>query len=131
MSSWARTPRSCACGCGHTFTPRNPSHRYAHPTHAPRRQQHPGRGATYRRARAQLFATPPDGAPCPRCGHPMSNQQWATGQLQAGHVHDLALHPHAPLLLRYEHGRCNQSAGATLGNRLRTAVTATRTSRDW
>lgn len=69
-------------------------------------------GRAYRRRRAEL--PPPDGAPCPRCRQPM----WPTQRLHAGHVVDRALGgSDGPL--QWEHGACNEAAGARLGNRLR------------
>src|SRR5688572_16739064 len=53
--------------------------------------------------------------PCPRCDEPMLPGQ----ALDWGHSKDRALFPDAKAD-RVEHARCNQSAGAALGNRLRT-----------
>ena len=69
-------------------------------------------------------------AVCPRCRRVIyPGEEW-----DAGHARDLALHPQqdttrawvrnavARGLLRPEHRRCNRSAGAALGNRMRGKV---------
>ena len=73
---------------------------------------------------------------CPYCGWPM----WRTQELELDH------HPGrvfgGPQVTRLAHARCNRSAGAAMGNRLRgqrrdgrrrrwVAVQPLRTSRDW
>lgn len=116
--------RACACGCGHTFTTRNPAHRYAHPTHRPPKAPHYTPAEL--RQRAQLLAHPPCGQPCPRCGQPMHPHQ----RLDTGHIIDRALGG-AGMGFRWEHAHCGRSAGATLGNRLRLGLGTTRTTRDW
>lgn len=82
----------------------------------------PDRGldAEYRRQRAAL--APWEGQPCPRCGQPMLEGQ----RIDAGHSVDRVLGG-AGSALRWEHARCNRSAGASLGNRLRVG----RTPRRW
>lgn len=53
---------------------------------------------------------------CRRCGDPIEpGQRW-----QLGHITDLALGGN-PKTRKPEHARCNETAGATLGNALRTA----------
>lgn len=133
--------RTCACGCGATFATTNPAKRYTHPTHRPPKMgsTQAGRGWHYQQLRKLVMAQPPNGRPCPRCHQPMTNEQWVTGRLQCGHVTDLALTDRSRKLtladLRMEHGRCNGSAGASLGNRLRAGTlkvsVGIRTSRPW
>jgi hypothetical protein len=70
-----------------------------------------GLGWSHQKARAAM--PPPHGDPCPFCCQPM----WPHQRLHADH-------PTARVLgggdtLRWAHGRCNESAGASLGNLLR------------
>lgn len=102
--------RACACGCGQPIT--HPWQRWA-TGHSPRKTASPHRGAAYRAERARL--APPHGAPCPRCGQPMTDHQHAAGLLDAGHSIDIAYGGHASPL-RWEHRWCNRSAGAAQGN---------------
>lgn len=108
--------RVCACGCGHPFRTTHPHKWYAHSSHRPKKAPH--YTADERRIRAQLQRNPPSGDPCPRCGNPMTLDQWQRGQLDTGHVVDRALGG-ANMGLRWEHSRCGRSAGATMGNQRR------------
>jgi len=74
----------------------------------------PQYGYAHRKARNQAIDAMPNGAPCPRCNRPMYKWQ----RLQLGHVVSVAMGgSNGPT--RIEHGACNESAGARLGNRLR------------
>lgn len=74
----------------------------------------PQYGAAHRKARKQALDMMPNGAPCPRCNRPMYRWQ----RLHLGHVVSVAIGgSNGPT--RIEHGACNESAGARLGNRLR------------
>lgn len=76
----------------------------------------PQYGRAHRKARDKALDMMPNGAPCPRCNRPMYKWQ----RLQLGHVISVAMGgSNGPT--RIEHGVCNESAGARLGNRLRRA----------
>lgn len=105
------------------FQTTHPHQVYAHASHRPKKGGH--YTAAEKRQRKLMLQHPPNGEPCPRCGHPMLPGQ----RLDTGHVVDKVLHG-ADLGLRWEHTTCGRSAGATLGNRLR-AVVHVRTSRAW
>lgn len=77
-------------------------------------------GRQYRKRRAEL--PPPQGDPCPFCQLPM----WPGQRLQTDHVVPRALGG-ASGPLRWAHGRCNEAAGARLGNQAR----ARRSGRRW
>lgn len=127
----APSVRYCACPCRQPFTTSNPAKRYLHASHRPPRQAH-YTNAEHKQRRA-LLAHPPNGEPCPRCGFPMTREQFLTGKLHTGHVVDRVLGG-AGLGFRFEHNSCGFGAGATLGNHLRKAqakVRATVTSREW
>ena len=75
----------------------------------------PQYGYEHRKDRTRAIDAMPHGAPCPRCNRPMYKWQ----RLQLGHVVSVAMGgSDGPT--RIEHGACNESAGARLGNRLRT-----------
>lgn len=125
--------RTCACGCLTQFVTTHPHRRYLNRQHWPRKGSH--YTADEKRARAALFATLPNGAPCHWCGQPMTNEQRAAGQLISGHVIDKVLGG-ADLGLRYEHKTCGYGAGGRLGrrrDRQRRArgAAVVRTSRRW
>ena len=68
----------------------------------------------------------PEGDPCPRCGLPM----WPDQRLDAGHVVDSVFGgDDGPR--RWEHAKCNQAAGASLGGRLRSRKPKVVRSRKW
>ncbi len=71
-------------------------------------------GRQYRKRRAEL--PEPWGMPCPFCRRPMLASQ----RLQTDHVVPRAFGG-SDSPLRWSHGRCNERAGAQLGNRLRSA----------
>jgi hypothetical protein len=74
----------------------------------------PQYGTEHRKARDTALDMMPNGAPCPRCNRPMYKWQ----RLQLGHVVSVAMGgSNGPT--RMEHGSCNESAGARLGNRLK------------
>ena len=74
----------------------------------------PQYGRAHRKARDKALDMMPNGAPCPRCNRPMYRWQ----RLHLGHVVSVAVGgSNGPT--RIEHGTCNESAGARLGNRLR------------
>jgi hypothetical protein len=74
----------------------------------------PQYGTEHRKARDRALAMMPNGAPCPRCNRPMYKWQ----RLQLGHAVSVAMGgSNGPT--RMEHGSCNESAGARLGNRLK------------
>jgi hypothetical protein len=74
-----------------------------------------GLGAGHAADKRRLLALFRDGDPCWRCGQPMHLWQG----LHRGHIISRALGGvNGPAAL--EHGKCNTSAGAALGNRLRT-----------
>lgn len=84
-----------------------------------------GYGAEHAKRRAQLAADLVDGDPCCRCGQAMYRWQLDVARndmrgLDADHyMQARALGGGLPDALA--HRRCNRSAGATLGNRLRGA----------
>jgi hypothetical protein len=69
-------------------------------------------GRPYRRRRAEL--PEPNGEPCPFCRLPM----WPGQRLHSDHSIPRVLGG-ADSPLRWSHGRCNEAAGARLGNRRR------------
>jgi hypothetical protein len=74
----------------------------------------PQYGYEHRKARIRALDMMPNGALCPRCNRPMYKWQ----RLQLGHTVSVAMGgSNGPT--RIEHGVCNESAGARLGNRLR------------
>lgn len=74
----------------------------------------PQYGYAHRKARVKAIAMMVNGTPCPRCNRPM----YKTQRLQLGHVVSVAMGgTNGPT--RLEHGHCNESSGARLGNRLR------------
>lgn len=85
----------------------------------------PAYGAEHRAAARRLKAAMRDGDPCCRCGQPMWRWQLALDRhdirgIDADHYRQARAHGgHLPDALA--HRRCNRSAGATLGNRLRGA----------
>lgn len=73
-----------------------------------------GLGWAHQKRRGVLLDRHVDGTPCAVCGRPMYRSQ----RLQADHSVPRALGgTEADRLL---HGRCNESRGARLGNRMRT-----------
>jgi 5-methylcytosine-specific restriction endonuclease McrA len=71
-------------------------------------------GRPYQRRRQAL--PKPEGDPCPFCHRPM----WPHQRLQTDHLVPRALGGgDGPL--RWAHGKCNEAAGARLGNRRRSA----------
>ena len=74
----------------------------------------PQYGYAHKKARALAIASMVEGTPCPRCHRPMYKRQ----RLQLGHVISVAMGgTNGPT--RLEHGACNESAGAKLGNRIK------------
>lgn len=101
-----------------------------------------GLGHTHQQLRAHLLRVLQDGTPCRRCTWPMVHPDrchygpcfYCT--LDLGHYTDRVLGGGGPREL--EHRRCNRSAGARLGNALRTRASRTQArarkrqhSRDW
>lgn len=72
-----------------------------------------GLGASHVQERKQALARLQDGDPCAYCGQPMFRGQ----RLHLDHSVPRAVGGEGPR--RLVHGRCNESAGAKLGNRLR------------
>jgi hypothetical protein len=74
----------------------------------------PQYGYEHRKDRTRAIDAMVNGSPCPRCNRPMYKWQ----RLQLGHVISVAMGgSNGPT--RIEHGTCNESAGARLGNRLK------------
>lgn len=90
--------------------------------------QHRGYGAAHQREAARLKRDMQDGDPCCRCDGPMYRWQLDLDRndprgIDADHYEQArALGGELPDALA--HRRCNRSAGATLGNQLRTRTPA-------
>ena len=87
-----------------------------------------GLGWTHQQERKRQLATLRPGTPCPRCHLPMHRAQLLDLDDFPGRVFG------GPQTKRLAHRRCNRSAGATLGNRLRAARAQPQraiTSRRW
>lgn len=85
--------------------------------------QHRGYGAAHQRRARELKAAMHDGDPCCRCGAPMWRWQLTVSRndirgIDADH-HKQARALGGGLPDALAHRRCNRSAGASLGNRLR------------
>jgi hypothetical protein len=76
-------------------------------------------GNEHQKARAQALALLVDGTPCPRCKRPMHHWQ----KLDYDHVVPLCLGGAMDGQRLLSHAKCNRSAGAALGNRLRGKTT--------
>jgi hypothetical protein len=74
----------------------------------------PQYGRAHRKARDKALDMMPNGALCPRCNRPMYKWQ----RLHLGHAVSVAMGGNGGST-RIEHGSCNESAGARLGNRLK------------
>lgn len=73
-----------------------------------------GLGYRHQAERRRLLAALVDGVPCPLCGQPMDRAQDLDADHELPRVLGGVSGP-----LRLAHSRCNRSAGAALGNRLR------------